>query len=299
MTQPRQILPGATYLITRRCTQRQFLLRPDEETTAIFTYCLAEAARRFAVWIYCWTTMSNHYHLVVHDPLGVLPAFLAHFNRQVAVTMNARWGRRENLWASGAVSVVRLVEASDVLDEVVYTLANPLVEDLVDDLNHWPGATSYGAAMGRREVTVERPRRFFRRGGRMPVRASIRPAVPAWPGGEEAWLAAVRAGVDRVRLAARARREATGRPIVGRKRLMRMSHREVAASPEPRRQGCAELACKSPERRVHELAALRAFRAMYAAARARWREGERSAEFPFGTYKMRVEHAAVCAAPPG
>jgi len=30
MTLPREIIPGRFYLITRRCTQRQFLLRPDD-----------------------------------------------------------------------------------------------------------------------------------------------------------------------------------------------------------------------------------------------------------------------------
>ena len=28
---PRQVLPGQFYMVTRRCTQRQFLLRPDRE----------------------------------------------------------------------------------------------------------------------------------------------------------------------------------------------------------------------------------------------------------------------------
>ena len=31
MSIPRQVLPGSTYMITRRCTQRQFLMRPDRE----------------------------------------------------------------------------------------------------------------------------------------------------------------------------------------------------------------------------------------------------------------------------
>jgi len=37
-----------TYMITRRCTQRQFLMRPDDETNNAFIYCLAEAASRGA-----------------------------------------------------------------------------------------------------------------------------------------------------------------------------------------------------------------------------------------------------------
>ena len=44
MTAPRQILPGAVYVITRRCTQRQFLLRPSNLTNQVFAYSLAVAA---------------------------------------------------------------------------------------------------------------------------------------------------------------------------------------------------------------------------------------------------------------
>jgi hypothetical protein len=37
---PRQVLPRRFYLITRRCCQRQFLLRPDPATNNAFLYCL-------------------------------------------------------------------------------------------------------------------------------------------------------------------------------------------------------------------------------------------------------------------
>ena len=49
MTAPRQVLPGTTYLVTRRCAQRQFLLRPSAVTNGVFLYVLAAAARRFGV----------------------------------------------------------------------------------------------------------------------------------------------------------------------------------------------------------------------------------------------------------
>jgi hypothetical protein len=35
MTAPREIIPGTTYLVTRRCTQRQFLLRPSRGTNQV------------------------------------------------------------------------------------------------------------------------------------------------------------------------------------------------------------------------------------------------------------------------
>jgi hypothetical protein len=56
MSLPRQVLQGTFYLLTRRCTQRQFLLRPDEETNNAFVYCLAEAAQRFDI---DWSSSSN------------------------------------------------------------------------------------------------------------------------------------------------------------------------------------------------------------------------------------------------
>ena len=38
-----------TYLITRRCNERQFFLTADDETQEILVYCLAEAALRYGV----------------------------------------------------------------------------------------------------------------------------------------------------------------------------------------------------------------------------------------------------------
>ena len=34
MTAPRPVFPGSIITIQRRCTQRQFLLRPDDDTLA-------------------------------------------------------------------------------------------------------------------------------------------------------------------------------------------------------------------------------------------------------------------------
>jgi putative transposase len=62
MTAPRQILPGAIYLVTRRCAQRQFFLRPSKTTNEVFLYLLAVAARRFGVVVHAYCVLSNHFH---------------------------------------------------------------------------------------------------------------------------------------------------------------------------------------------------------------------------------------------
>jgi len=60
MTLPRQVVPGRDYMITRRCSERRFFLRPDEDTTNAFVYCLALAATRANVQVTFSVAMSNH-----------------------------------------------------------------------------------------------------------------------------------------------------------------------------------------------------------------------------------------------
>jgi len=61
MTLPREVIAGRFYMVTRRCTQRLFLLRPDEATNNAFLYCLAEAAQRFDIDVLLPCAMSNHH----------------------------------------------------------------------------------------------------------------------------------------------------------------------------------------------------------------------------------------------
>ena len=49
MSLPRAVIPGRRYLITRRCSERRFLMRPDRETNNAFVYCMALAARKSKV----------------------------------------------------------------------------------------------------------------------------------------------------------------------------------------------------------------------------------------------------------
>jgi putative transposase len=90
VTAPRQIVPGRYWMVTRRCTQRQFLLRPSSITNAYFEYCLALAAKRSGVQVIAYLAMSNHYHAVVFDPLGQLPVFLECVNKAILLGHSIR-----------------------------------------------------------------------------------------------------------------------------------------------------------------------------------------------------------------
>src|SRR6478609_4721932 len=118
-------------MITRRCTQRQFLMRPDRETNNAFIYCLAVAAERHGIRVLFTAAMSNHHHTGIYDPDGNYPAFLEYFHKLFAKCQNALRGRWENFWASEQTSVVRLVGGEDVLSKLVYAVCNPVQAALV------------------------------------------------------------------------------------------------------------------------------------------------------------------------
>jgi multisubunit Na+/H+ antiporter MnhG subunit len=161
MSLPRAIVPGRRYMITRRCSERRFFMRPGRETNNAFIYCLALAARKAGISIVCTGTMSNHYHAVVVDNHGRLPQFLEHFHKLYAKHQNALLGRWEAFWASEQTSVVELVKAEDVLAKMVYAIANPVTGHLVERVHHWPGVESLTVIDHNVPLTATKPIRFF------------------------------------------------------------------------------------------------------------------------------------------
>jgi len=84
MSLPRPVLPNTTYLVTRRCLGRRFLLRPDAALNQLFLYCLALGAQKYGIAVHGLSVMSNHYHLTLTDERGVLPDFMGWLNSQLA-----------------------------------------------------------------------------------------------------------------------------------------------------------------------------------------------------------------------
>ena len=71
-------------MLNRRCTQRQFLLRPDDEMNNAFLYCLIEAAQKFEIVLLLSQMMSNHQHTPFFDPKGLAIEFTHRFHTHLA-----------------------------------------------------------------------------------------------------------------------------------------------------------------------------------------------------------------------
>ena len=297
MAHPRRIIRNETYLITRRCNQRTFRLRPSPETNQIFMYCLAFAMKKTGVRLHAACAMSNHHHLVVTDPNGVLPDFLRELHRLTAKAINASQGQWENLWAATPCNVVRLVTDQDIEDKVAYVVMNPVVDGLVRHPNEWPGFIAWRA----RSVKVTRPESYFREDGDCPAELDLvvepPPRKEDTPPSEEAWATSIGRRIADGVAAAREALRAKGREVLGRNVVLSASFARRAESYEEKRGTIPTFAARKMSVRDQLRRVEQHFRRQYREAFKRWRRGDRAVEFPDGTWGMRVVHAASVAPP--
>jgi putative transposase len=289
VTTARRVLPGTTYMITRRCTERMFLLGARPENSSEFIYCLAEAASRFGVLVHAAVVMSNHLHIVLTDVRGMLPRFSQLFFNQLAKATNARTGHTESVFARGdRYHALELLTGDAVACKIAYLLSNPAKAGLVDDHKSWPGFITSAHDMLERKVYRARTdgSAYLRRRKAEELELRIEPPPS---------VRDVASFVERV--------AADLATIERHYRLERKRHRqcvkgEASVSAEawfrrPKRgaklfQMVPSIAERVTAIRVAAILALKKFRVEYRNALKALRDGARSVQFPQGTWLMRV-----------
>jgi putative transposase len=293
VTAPRQIIPGQSYLVTRRCTQRQCLLSPSRRTNENVEYCLGLAAEKTGVMLHTVCVMSNHWHGVLTDPDARLPEFLETFHKLLAKAQNALLEHWENLWSSDKTSVVLLVSEEDVLEKMAYVLANPTAAGLVKAPHEWPGVISRHFGEQR---NCEMPDVFFDENGVLSDCSTlefVRPAI--FSGLSDAELEAKLA--TRVAALVKAAREdlqRRGVTFAGRNAVLRQPVNAIPKTVAPRRNANPRIAAKSTPERIAAIERMLAFVRAYRFAWKEWRSGNRDATFPWGTYALRVFAGVRC-----
>jgi hypothetical protein len=284
-------------MITRRCSERRFLLRPDHETNNAFIYCLAVAAERFGIQVIFTYAAANHHHTGIFDPDGLFPDFMAYFHKYVAKCQNALRGRFENFWSSEHASVVRLVEPDDILEKMIYALTNPVKDPLVEHVWEWPGVNSYGATVDGTILSAARPAHFFRKDGTMPEMVTLPIARPQGfeKMSDEDFAALIKARVTAAEESAAADRRAKGINVLGRERILNQDWRARPKSAEPRFNLSPRVAAMNKWARIEALARNTHFIAAYIAAKDDFAKGLRDVVFPPGTWWLRKHVNVRCA----
>lgn len=282
MSRPRRVLPGPTYLVTRRCSEQRFFLRPDPVVRQIFEYVLGLACTLYQMQLHAYVAMSNHYHLVVTDPHGNISDFEQYLNSLIARALNEFRGRSGSVWDPEPYNGVELLDEEAVVERLAYVHANPVIAHLVGRARYWEGSTSMGSTYGGRRM-VERPNVFFSQS--MPEQSTlelVRPRVFMHLNDETL----ERSVGDRVRQIEDASSQ-TG-PALGMRRVL-AQHWNDSPPPRPRKTHIRpRIAAACSKTRAMALRVYRSWLESYADALRRFRGGERDTMFPAGTYWMSV-----------
>ncbi len=207
----RRVKLGATYLITKKCVDDQFLIRPSGLINQILLYLLVEKALRYGVIIHGFCFLSNHIHLVVTDVRGKLPAFMREFLGESSKAVQRASDGDRAIWSRKRYSAVELLDLDAAERKDVYTTTNPTRSGLTKPEER-PGLTSAHLKFGDL-IEVERPSVYFSK--RRPKSVSMRlesVALPFEASETESWnrIKALRAEVEEELL-----RGPSRRPLVG------------------------------------------------------------------------------------
>jgi hypothetical protein len=281
-------------MITRRVTQRQFLLLPSAEINQIVLYCIAYAARESGLVIHAVCALSNHVHIVATDPEAKLPHFSYLAFKDIGKCVNAKRGRWENMWAAGVQpSYVRLVDAATMLKKTAYVIGNPVESCLVRRSGDWPGVSLWRPG----KYKVKRPRVFFDKKGPMPesIQLEIQPVPLGDDLSRREVIELVGKAIADHEKDLRAKNKAEGRSYLGVHRVLSQNPYDSPTSQEPRRKLSPRVATKDKWRRIEVLQRLKEFWDDYKIALGAWCAGKRDVVFPSGVYKMRVQFGVRCA----
>lgn len=158
---PRILLPDFPVMITTRMEEGLPLVaRPIIHL--ILKSILARAQALFPVDVCHFLFMANHLHLILRvlDPECVA-SFMDYLKTESAHAVNRLLGRRKKtVWEDG-YDAVPLLTLEDAIKEIAYIYTNPQKANLVSNIDHYPGFSSWSMyKSGHETYTVPRVRRI-------------------------------------------------------------------------------------------------------------------------------------------
>lgn len=141
---PRLALPGTTALITTRI-QSGLPLVCNPLIELILYSALARSQHLFPLTICHFIVMGNHIHLIVviKNPDDLI-RFMNLFKTETSHAINRLLGRRQiSVWCDG-YDAQPILTLDDALEKIVYIYTNPQSAGLINSMEEYPGASSWG-----------------------------------------------------------------------------------------------------------------------------------------------------------
>ncbi len=146
--------PGQYYLVTTRCHQARFFLRPDSDLNEAVLEWLTRAQLQYPqLRILAACFMSNHLHLVVHDQTGQLAAWASYFLGNFARAVNRVRGRTGSCFAR-RYSAEPILDDEALVERLVYVVTNPVKAGLCSRVDQWPGTVLFARGPCQEEIPV-------------------------------------------------------------------------------------------------------------------------------------------------
>ncbi|MCP4197375.1 MAG: hypothetical protein GY762_09505 [Proteobacteria bacterium] len=122
----------------------------DDEDAVSFLDAIGETVVRFGVEVHGYSLMPNHYHLLMHTPLGNLSHAMKHLGAMYTQSFNRRHGRDGSLFRGRFKSQLITYETY-LIYVLAYIHLNPVRAGLVTRLDGLQGWTSHRRYMGKQQ----------------------------------------------------------------------------------------------------------------------------------------------------
>jgi REP element-mobilizing transposase RayT len=120
---------------------------------------LGRAQELYETKLCAFTAEPNHVHMMlkVTDPEGV-SKFVGYFKQETAHCLNRFLNQQKTVWAEGFDSPT-ILDSETALKKFAYVLLNPVKDELISDMNDYPGVSTYSLMLQNR-LSINVPRIF-------------------------------------------------------------------------------------------------------------------------------------------
>ena len=302
----RYIPPSASptlVFVTCRAVQGRYLFRPGPSFNEVFLGILGRVQQRYELQVCAVCVLSTHLHLLllVEDAQQMSEA-MRDLKSKLAREVNRLTGWRGPVFDRRYEMAVVTEEEAAQIERLLYVLSNGCKEGLVAHPRDWPGVHCVKALLEgepltghwfdrSREYTARNQREDFERLRNATEETVVLSPIPCWAHlSPEDYRKRVANLVDIVAAEAALARSQTGRPVEGVEAILSRDpqHRpaKLARSPAP----LVHAATKAARKAFYEMYSW--FVAAFRTAAEKWKQGDRQAPFPAGSFPPALPFVA-------